>query len=69
MSESERPKEKKRKMTGPRQIPTSFRLEERDLEAIRYLARKWDRTVSSVIRQLVREAAKREGIPEENQDQ
>jgi len=56
-------------MTGPRQIPTSFRLEERDLEAIRYLARKWDRTVSSVIRQLVREAAKREGIPEENQDQ
>jgi len=67
MSENEEPKEKKPKMTSTRQVATSFRLSERDLEAIRLLARKWDRSASSVIRQLVREAAKREGLDEQEQ--
>lgn len=65
MSENDKPGEKKRKME--RQVATSFRMDERDLELIRRLARKWDRSAASVVRQLVREAAKREGVEEQEQ--
>jgi hypothetical protein len=65
MSEPEQPKGRKRKMT--RQVATSFRMDERDLELIRRLAAKWDRSAASVIRQLVREAARREGVEDQEQ--
>jgi len=51
----------------PEQVPTSFRLEKRDVERVRWLAEKLDRSASSVIRQLLREAARKEGMPGEEQ--
>lgn len=41
----------------------SFRLNRKDLQALRFLAKKWDRSISSTMRFLIREAGQREGLP------
>jgi hypothetical protein len=54
-------------MTSTRQVATSFRLDPKDLDGIRYLAEKWDRSAAGVIRQLIREALKREEAEKQEQ--
>ena len=47
-----------------RVAPTSYRLEELDRERIRRLAQHWRVSDADVIRMLVAEAIRREGLPD-----
>lgn len=59
--------EKEEKVTNPAPLPRSFRLPVEDIEILRWLSRRWGASGATVIRKLLREAARKEGMPDREQ--
>jgi hypothetical protein len=68
MSESKEKKQGGSKMKSGHMAPYTFRLAAEDVARLEWVARRWRTSSAAVIRKLLADLARQEGMPETDQD-